>query len=84
MSDQTKETPVNGLLLIGKVNAKSMRQYKNGDEHFFLSIAAPGCEVMFRVEVKPHDWGTYQEGSIFKSKVNFNVFNNQVTFQPAQ
>jgi|GEM_PF-4583774 len=83
MSDQKNETPIHGLLLIGKVNAKSMRQYKNGDEHFFLSIAAPGCEVMFRVEVKPQDWGTYQEGSIFKSKVNFNVFNNQVTFQPA-
>jgi len=83
MSDQTKENLVNGLLLIGKVNAKTMRQYKNGDEHFFLSIAAPGCEVMYRVEVKPQDWGTYQEGSIFKSKVNFNVFNNQVTFQPA-
>lgn len=84
MSDQKNETPIHGLLLIGKVNAKTMRQYKNGDEHFFLSIAAPGCEVMFRVEVKPQDWGTYQEGSIFKSKVNFNIYNNQVTFQPAQ
>lgn len=82
MTAENKENSINGLLLIGKVNAKSMRQYKNGDEHFFLSIAAPGCEVMFKVEVKPQDWGAYQEGSPFKSKVNFSVYNNQVTFQP--
>ena len=82
MSDQKPESSVSGLLLVGKVNAKTMRKYKSGDEHFFLSIAAPGCEVMFRVEVKPQDWGAYQEGSPFKAKVNFNVFNNQVTFQP--
>ncbi len=81
---ESKENPISGLLLIGKVNAKSIRKYKNGDDHFFLSIAAPGCEVMFRVEVLPQDWGAYQEGSPFKAKVNFNVFNNQVTFQPAQ
>lgn len=81
---ESKDNPISGLLLIGKVNAKTVRKYKNGDDHFFLSIAAPGCEVMFRVEVLPQDWGAYQEGSPFKAKVNFNVFNNQVTFQPAQ
>lgn len=79
---EKNENPVNGLVLIGKVNAKTMRQYKNGEEHFFLSIASPGCEEMFRVEVKPQEWGGFQEGSVFKSKVSFRVFNNQVTFQP--
>lgn len=82
MSEQKTESAVNGLILVGKVNAKTVRKYKSGDDHFFLSIAAPGCEVMFRVEVKPQDWGAYQEGSPFKSRVNFSVFNNQVTFQP--
>ncbi len=83
MSDQPKETNLNGLILIGKVNAKTSRVYKNGEEHFFLSIASPGAEVMFRVEVKPQEWGAYQEGSPFKAKVNFSTFNNQVTFTPA-
>jgi hypothetical protein len=82
MSEQKIETTVTGLILIGKVNAKTSRVYKNGDEHFFLFIASPGSETMERVEVKPQDWGAYQEGSPFKSKVKSNVFNNQVTYVP--
>lgn len=82
MSDQKTESPINGLILFGKVNAKTSRVYKNGDEHFFLSIASAGSEIMYRVEVKPQDWGAYQQDSPFKSKVNFNIFNNQLTFIP--
>jgi len=81
MSEQ--KTEASGLIIIGKVNAKTSRVYKSGDEHFFLSIACPGSEVMLRVEVKAQDYGRFDEGSTFKSKVNYNVFNNQVTFQPA-
>lgn len=53
MSDQKNEIPVNGLILIGKVNAKSMRQYKNGDEHFFLSIAAPAAKSCSGLKSNP-------------------------------
>ena len=73
---------MSGIFLIGKVNAKTSRVYKNGDEHFFLAIACPGEEVMHRVEVKPQDWGAYQEGSAFKARCRYSVFNNQVTYIP--
>jgi len=84
MSEAKPETKndVQGLILIGTVNAQTSRVYKNGDEHFFLSIACPGSEMMHRVEVKAQDWGRYAEGATFKSKVVPNVYNNQITFLP--
>lgn len=82
MSDQKTDNPVSGLILIGKVNAKTSRFYKNGDEHFFLSIISPGSEDMHRVEVKPQEWGAYTQDSPFKSKVKANVYKDQLTFIP--
>lgn len=82
MSDQKTEVPLNGLLLIGKVNAKSTKRYKNGEDHFFLAVFAPGSDVMYRVEVGAKDWEAYQQDSVFKSRVSTSVFNNQVTYMP--
>jgi hypothetical protein len=82
MSEQKTDNAINGLILIGKVNAKTMRTYKNGEDHFFLSIVSPGSEEMHRVEVKAQDWGAYNQDSPFKSKVKSNIFNNQVTYIP--
>ena len=82
MSD-TKDAPLNGIFIVGIVNARTQRKYKNGEEHIFLHIASPGSETMHRVEVRPQDWGAFQEGTQFKSRVSYSTFNNQVTFTPA-
>lgn len=82
MSEQKIEKPVAGLILIGKVNAKKKFQYKNGVDHFFLFITAPGSTSVYKVEVKAEDYGQYSQDSPFKALVDLNVFNNQVTFIP--
>jgi len=83
MSEQKQNEPTNGLILSGTVNAKTNQVYKNGDEHFFVFITSTGSTVLHKVELKPAVWGSYQEGSPFKMKVNINVFKDQVTFHPA-
>lgn len=83
MSAETKENNLNGIFIVGIVNARSSRKYKNGDEHFFLHIACPGSETMHRVEVRAQDWGAFQEGTQFKSRVTYSTFNNNVTFEPS-
>lgn len=83
MSAEAKENNLNGIFIVGIVNARTSRKFKNGEEHFFLHIASPGSETMHRVEVRPQDWGAYQEGVQFKSRVNYRAFKDQVTFTPA-
>lgn len=82
MSEQKTEKPVAGLILIGKVNAKKKYQYKNGVDHFFLFIVSTGSTSVRKVEVKAEDYGQYNIDSPFKSMVEENVFNNQVTYIP--
>lgn len=74
---------ISGLILIGRVNAKTSQVYKNGDEHFFVFVTAPGSTSLYKVELKPEKWGAYQEEAPFKMKVNYSVFKDQITFHPA-
>ena len=83
MSEQKTNDSISGLILIGKVNAKTSQVYKNGEEHFFVFITSSGSTVLHKVELKPAVWGGYQEESPFKMKVNISVFKDQVTFHPA-
>lgn len=81
MSDQKKE--LGGLYIVGTVNARETKQYKDGKDHFFLYITSIGSPTMHKVEVRAADWALYADGADFRSRVNASSFNNQITYTPS-
>lgn len=80
MSDEKVE--ISGLFIVGIVNARETKQYKDGKDHFFLYITSIGSTTMHKVEVKAEVWAKYNDGSPFKSRVSGSSFNNQITYTP--
>lgn len=81
MSDQKKELA--GLFIVGTVNARETKQYKDGKDHFFLYITSVGSPTMRKVEVRAADFAQYADGADFKSRVIESCFNNQITYTPS-